>query len=111
MTQTQLQPGIYFDNTRGWHISALVVDLALRGGWTPDFEDAPEYAAAITCLKAAGSGPFEAFVTALEDGSEVLSDLEFQATDYIASYLIPEDCWCGYSEGFGDWGVWGDEDD
>ena len=102
----QLDPGIYFACERGWHIQSEVAELALERGWQPDYDNAPVYAAAITCLEAAGVGPYEAFVAAVDD--DILGDIEQDATDYLAT-LVPEGHWCGYSEGFGDWGVWEEE--
>ncbi|TDE87414.1 hypothetical protein E0686_02665 [Deinococcus sp. S9] len=32
--------------------------------------------------------------------------VEADAQAYIDDHLVPEGCWAGYSEGFGDWGVW-----
>ena len=110
----KLAPGIYFDNARGWHISSEVVALALNAGWDPYFStDALQYATAIACLKTAGVYAFEAFIQALPDDglSSILHDLESEATEFISENLIPEGCWCGYSDYLGDWGVWENEEE
>lgn len=105
----KLPPGIYFDGDRGWHISALVVELARESGWEPDYSDAPEYAEALSRLAQGGPSALEQYVA--ETDPEVLDLLYMGAEAYLNEHRIPEGCWCGYSEGFGDWGVWEMEDE
>lgn len=100
-TTNKLTPGIYFDNTRGWHIAGKVCELALEHDWNP--EDAT-YRDALKVLASSGLEAFEDFCA--EEDPELLTWLEADAQAYIDDHLVPEGCWAGYSEGFGDWGVW-----
>lgn len=110
----QLAPDIYFACERGWHISALVIQLAHEHGWAKgelayDPLVDPDYARAIGVLGRDGVEALEGFINLVDP--EMLQWMEDAATEYIQDNLIPEGHWCGYSEGFGDWGVWEEERD
>lgn len=104
-TEKKLAPGIYFDNSYGWHNSARVINLAVESGWSPESE---EYTDALRVFSKAGQDVFEDYCEAVD--VELLIHMEQDAQRYIDDNLIPEGCWCGYSEGFGDWGVWENEE-
>lgn len=113
MTQ-QLQPGIYASNERGYVGQSLqVIELAyergaFQGELACDPLTDPDMARAIEVYERDGGEAMAGFIELTDP--ELLQWL-FEAAEEHLEGFIPEGCWCGYSEGFGDWGVWEMEDE
>lgn len=78
--------GCWFDSARGIYIGAAVIQEAINMGWKPENLDPKDMTV---------------------DG-EFYYEVTDEATEYLQS-LCPEGYWIGFSEHYGDFGMWESE--